>query len=543
MTEARTILRGATVVDGTGMPATRTDVEISAGTITGVGTNVDDDGAAVVDLTGLVLAPGFIDLHTHYDAQVMWDRGLSPSPSHGVTTVVMGNCGFTIAPARPSDRETVLGILECVEDMAPDALRAGVRWDFESHPEYLALLASAPTRINVASFVGHTPLRLHVMGDDALDRAATPAELAEMGRLAHEARAAGAIGLSSSLAPNHVGPGGVPVPSFVGGIDELTAIGQAMGSGVVQVARGRVPIEDLTALATTPGLTVSWSSLLTGRPGEPKGALDLLEETAELPGPVWPQVSCRPLTIRVAFDNPVSLATIKAMNEVLGIPPDARAARYRDEAWRGRALEEVGESWRPMWERAVALVGSVQDPADGISVNTVARERGIHPLTALIDLALEHGLETRFEIPVANLDEKVLAALLRDKRTLLGLSDAGAHANQQCDASFATYLLGHWVRELGVLSVEDAVWRLTGQPARVYGFDRRGVIRPGNVADLCAFDPRTVAAGALETVKDLPGNAQRLISPSAGVEHVWVAGVPIRRDGVDLDATPGTVLR
>src|SRR4051812_36279301 len=381
------------------------------------------------------------------------------------------------------------------------------------------------------------------MGEDALHRAATAEEVAEMGRLAHEARAAGAIGLSSSLAPNHVGPGGVPVPSFVGGIEELTAIGKAMGTGVVQVARGNVPIEDLTAMATTPGLTVSWSSLLTGRPGEPKGALDLLEETAALPVQVWPQVSCRPLTIRVAFDNPVSLAAIKTMKEVLALAPEQRADRYRDEGWRARAVDEVGESWRPMWERAVVLAAGVQDAADGIAVNPVATQRGVNPLIAMLDLALEHGLHTRVEIPVANLDEEILAALLQDKRTLLGLSDAGAHANQQCDASFATYLLGHWVRDLGVLSIEDAVWRLTGQPASVYGFTGRGAIKTGNVADLVAFDPATVAAGPLETVRDLPGDAQRLVSPSSGIEHVWVAGVPIRRHGVDLDATPGTVLR
>jgi N-acyl-D-aspartate/D-glutamate deacylase len=195
-----------------------------------------------------------------------------------------------------------------------------------------------------------------------------------------------------------------------------------------------------------------------------------------------------------------------------------------------------------MWERAVALTGGVEDPALGISVNTVARERGVHPLIALVDLALEHGLETRFEIPVANLDEKVLAALLSDKRTLLGLSDAGAHANQQCDASFATYLLGHWVRDMGVLGIEDGVWRLTGQPASVYGFAGRGAIKVGNVADLVAFDPATVAAGKLEVVYDLPGDARRLVSPSTGIEHVWVAGVPIRRHGQDLEATPGQVL-
>src|SRR4051812_39133246 len=214
MKTSTTILRGATVVDGTGTPGTVTDVVLEDGVITGVGAAADTSDATVVDLGGLVLAPGFIDLHTHYDAQVLWDTGLSPSPSHGVTSVVMGNCGFTIAPTRPADRDAVLGILECVEDMEPAALRAGVRWGFESHPEYLAAVARRPTRINVAAFVGHTPLRLHVMGEDVLHRAATAEEVAEMGRLAHEARAAGAIGLSSSLAPNHVGPGGVPVPSF-----------------------------------------------------------------------------------------------------------------------------------------------------------------------------------------------------------------------------------------------------------------------------------------------------------------------------------------
>ena len=542
------VLRGARVIDGTGAPAIDADVEIADGVIrsvrpAGLGGAEPDPDAEVVDLDGLVLAPGFIDLHTHYDAQVMWDTGLSPSPEHGVTSVVMGNCGFTVAPTHPEHREMGLGILECVEDMAPEALRAGVRWEFESHPQYLSFIDTLPKRINVASFIGHTALRLHVLGEDALTRAATDGEIAEMGRLAAEARAAGALGLSSSLAPNHMGPGGVPVPSFVGGIEELTRIGQAMGSGVVQVARGRVPIEDLLPLATTPGITVSWSSLLTGKPGETIGAQDMLEQTAALPGPVWPQISCRPLTIRVAFDNPVSLGILSCFNQVLALPATERAGRYGDASWMQAAIGEAGESWGPMWERAVALAGGAEDPAHGISVAAVAAERGLHPMAAMIALALEHGLATRFEIPVANLEEKVLAGLLQDRRTLLGLSDAGAHANQQCDASFATYLLGHWVRDQGVLTLEEAVWRLTGQPASVYGFARRGAIRPGAVADLVAFDPERVAAGALEVVHDLPGGAQRLVSPSTGIEHVWVAGTPIRRGGRELDATPGALLR
>jgi N-acyl-D-amino-acid deacylase len=538
-----TVLRGALVVDGSGAPGVLADVEVTDGLIGRVAPPGTIEGDEVVDLSGLVLAPGFIDVHTHYDAQVLWDGGLTPSPWHGVTTVVMGNCGFGVAPARPEHRQLLLGILELVEDMDPAALAAGVSWGFESFPEYLEVLDGRPKAINVAAFVGHTPLRIAAMGDAAFERAATADELAEMARLVVEARAAGAHGLATSLSPSHVGPGGRPVPSYVGGLDELVALVEAMGSGVVEVARGKVPVADLGRLAQ-PGVTVSWSSLLTGRPGESASTLDLVDQTGALDGQVWPQMSCRSLTIQTRLDNPVALAgAIGAMREVLDLASDEREARYRDPAWRRRLLDEVGESWGPMWERSIALVGGVADPAQGVRVADVAAERGLHPLVALVDIALEEGLETRFSIPVANLDEDELAILLRDERAILGLSDAGAHLNQQCDASFATYLLGHWVREKGVLPLEEAVWRLSGQPAAVYGFEGRGLVREGFVADLVAFDPGVVGAEPLERVADFPGGSDRLVSKSRGVHNVWVAGTPIRADGVETDATPGTVLR
>jgi N-acyl-D-aspartate/D-glutamate deacylase len=519
-------------------------VEVRDATITSVGAvgRRADPDVVDVDLTGLVLTPGFIDIHTHYDAQVLWDGGLSPSPCHGVTTVVVGNCGFGIAPTRAQHRSLMLGILEMVEDMSPDALAAGVRWDFESFPDYLDVVEGIAKRINVAAFVGHTPVRVHVLGDEAFDRAATPAEREEMGALVAGARRAGAWGFATSLAANHAGPGGRHVPSFVGAIDEAAELVAAMGGGVVEVARGTTPLEEVAKLAS-PGVTVSWSSLLTGRPGEPRSVLELVEETAALGLGIWPQMSCRPLTIQLSLANPISLAAISCMKQILATPPDQRRDRYLDAAWRRRALDEVGESWRPMWERAVALLDGVEDPADGVAVGARAASLGVHPLDALIDLALEHGLDTRFSIPVANLDETQLAVLLRDRRTILGLSDAGAHANQQCDASFATYLLGHWVREKGVLSLSEAVWRLTGQPAQVYGFSGRGVVRPGAVADLVAFDPATVAAEPLERVRDFPAGTTRLISRSRGVEHVWVAGSAIVSAGDDQPGTPGRLLR
>jgi len=536
------VLRNAQLVDGTGAPARRADVRVDGDRITAVGTVARDPDVAEVDLTGLTLAPGFIDIRTHYDAQVLWDGALSPSCWHGVTTVVVGNCGFGVAPAAPGNRELVLAILELVEDMAPEALRAGVSWDFETFPEYLDVVEQRPKRLNVAAFVGHTPLRVAAMGSASMERAATESELAHMCELVREARQAGAIGLASSLATNHLGPGGRPVPSYVGGIDELSQLIAAMGTGVVEISRGRTPVADLQACAPD-GITLSWSSLLTGRPGEANSVFALVDQTTAIGGAVWPQMSCRPLTIRVALDNPVALGPIPALYEILGLAPNLREARYRDAEWRARFRSDIDDTWTPILQRAVALVGGTADPSNGLSLSEFASALGLPISDAFIDLALTYGLDTRFDIPVANLDEGDIAKLLQDPRTIIGLSDAGAHANQQCDASFATYLLGHWCRDRDAIPLEQAVWRLTGQPATVYGIPDRGVVAVGAMADLVAFDPRTIAALPLEHLHDLPGGAARLVSRSTGVHSVWIAGEPTRRDEVDLDATPGRLIR
>ena len=238
---------------------------------------------------------------------------------------------------------------------------------------------------------------------------------------------------------------------------------------------GRTPVEDLLACAPE-GITLSWSSLLTGRPGETNSAFALVDQTTELGRSVWPQMSCRPLTIRLALDNPVALGTIPALREILGLAPHLREGRYRDSEWRARFRSDIDATWTPILERAVALVDGVADPRDGVSLSTFASDNGLSISDAFVDLALVHGLDTRFDIPVANLDEGDIAKLLQDPRTIIGLSDAGAHANQQCDASFASYLLGHWCRDRGVIPLEQAVWRLTGQPAAVYGIPDRGVV-------------------------------------------------------------------
>jgi N-acyl-D-aspartate/D-glutamate deacylase len=339
-----------------------------------------------------------------------------------------------------------------------------------------------------------------------------------------------------------MGPGGKPAPSIVGGIHELSRLIAAMGTGVVEVSRGRFPIEGLEACARE-GITLSWSSLLTGRPGEANSVFDLVDKTAALDGSVWPQMSCRPLTIRVALDNPVALGTLSALNEILALAPHLRETRYRDHGWRERFRANIDETWSAILQRAMALTDGVADPQHGLSVAGYASAHELSIGDAFVDIALQHGLETRFDSPVANLDEGDIAKLLQDRRTIIGLSDAGAHANQQCDASFATYLLGHWCREVGALSLEQAVWRLTGQPASVYRIRDRGTVSAGAIADLVAFDPQTVSALPLEQVNDLPAGATRLVSRSTGIDSIWVAGRLTRRHEVDLDAMPGRLLR
>lgn len=544
----RFVLRGADVIDGTGAPAQRLDVAVEDGRITALGDLPSASGLAEIDCSGLVLAPGFLDIHTHLDAQVLWDPDLSPSPQHGVTTVLMGNCGFGLAPTRPEHRGRILEVLRAVEDMDPAALEAGVRWEFETFAEYLALLDRVPKRIDVAAYLGHTPLRVYVMGDAAFERDSTAGERAAMHDLAREALAAGAFGLATSRAANHVCIDGRPVPSFVAGIEELEVLGRALaahGKGVLQIARGDLPIAELGRISAQLGIVISWSSLLTGRPFQDATALELLEQTQKAGGRVWAQIACRPITIQIRLANPIALNRFDCMRRVLATAEDEREPLLRSEAWRRAAREEMNEAWRTMWAQTRVLLPGFEDPTLGVPLGRLADEGGTTFVDAMLDTALDHGIATtRFSIPVANDDEAELTALLNAEGCMLGLSDAGAHANQQCDASYSTHLLGHWVREQGALPLERAVWRLTGQPAEIFGFDDRGLIRAGRRADLVAFDPRTVGALPYERVRDLPGGADRIVSRSSGVEHVWVAGVAIRRNGHDCeDVAPGRVVR
>jgi N-acyl-D-aspartate/D-glutamate deacylase len=506
-------LRGATVVDGTGAPARREDVAVTDGRIAAA----PAEDAVVVDLDGLVLAPGFIDPHTHYDAQVFWDPSLTPSCWHGVTTAVMGNCGFGIAPTAPEGRTTVLRVLENVEGMPYDALEAGIDWLFETYPEYLDALDRLPLRINVASLLGHTPLRYYVLGDDATERAATLAERARMKALADEAIAAGAIGFSTSRSHSHVGAYGRPVPSRAAELDEIYELARA--GGTFEATWGPdLFTEELNAIAADTGRPVTWAAVLaTNEPG-------YAARVAAMTGPgVHPQIACKPLVVEMTLADPFMFANVAAFQEVLATDRAERATKYAEPGWVERAEAEVAERWGDPFGGAEVV--------DGGPVGSLRR-------------ALALPLDTRLRIPMINVDQEQVAELLQDRRLLLGLSDAGAHTSQLCDADAPTHLLGHWCRERGTLTLEDAVWRLTGHPAEVYGFEGRGRIAPGFVADLVAFDPATVGPGPLERRHDLPNQADRLVKRANGIEHVWVGGTAIDHTGEPgSGASPGRLLR
>jgi len=545
------VLRGAQLIDGTGAPARAADVGVDGGRVAAIaeaGELPTGTGRArVVELDGLVLAPGFVDIHTHFDAQVLWDPDLTPSSWHGVTTVVMGNCGFGIAPTRPEHRSTIARTLENVEGMSFEALEAGIPWTFETFPEYLDTLDATAKRINVGAMIGHTPLRLYVLGDDATERPATDDEVARMHDIVGEAIRAGAMGFATSKSPTHSGAWGKPVPSRMAETDEVFGIAAALkdaGRGIVQVTPGPgLFLDELAALAKAVDRPVSWTALLTGLFGRGK-AVELVDRTAALGGEVWPQVACRPLVMQLNLADPFPFAMLPTFKEVLALPREQRADLYSDAGWRERARPEVAASWGARWEKA-----SVQETARfgallGRPLTDVAAERGTAPFDVLVDLSLEENLQTRFRIVLANDDEEEVGQLLQDGRTLLGLSDAGAHASQLCDACFSTHLLGHWVREVGTLSLEQAVWRLTGHTAQVFRLRGRGLVREGFAADLVAFDPDTVGVEPMERVFDLPAGADRLTVHSRGIEHVWVNGTAIRTDGKDVDdAHPGVLMR
>lgn len=547
------VIRNAEIADGLGNPLRSADVAVKDGRIAAIGPDLGPAGKTV-DADGLVLAPGVIDVHTHYDAQLTWDSTASPSPALGVTTVVIGNCGFGIAPATPATRDTLLKNLSEVEAMSLDALREGVDWQFDDFASYLDFLARRGVYPNVASFCSHSALRTVVMGDAGSEREATADELAKMSSMFDAALKAGAIGLGSSTFENHNGHGGIPVPSRLASDDEFRALARVMarhGHGVTMATCGeRSPISFMEELAAISGRPVIYCPLLD-YPTKPEHAPAISAACADARSRghmVYAQASCQPLNMNFGLLNAYMMQTIAPW------PTHGDAAHHRalfsDPAFRTafkRSLAtpvEGGRIFNGTWHLMEVTLSPTQSALEGRTIEEIARERGVDPVDALLDIGLADDLQTTFIVRLLNVDEKRVGDLIADDGNMISLSDAGAHLTLFCDAGYAMHLLGRWVRELGRFSLPHAIRKLTGDPAHIYGIVDRGRIEVGAWADLMLFDPATIHVGKTRRVADLPAGASRLIRSAPGLHGVWVNGTQVfdGKDYVKVEP-PGQVLR
>jgi N-acyl-D-aspartate/D-glutamate deacylase len=551
---AELAIRGGTVVDGTGAPAYRADVGIAGGRIVEIADSVRG-ARAELDAAGALVTPGFLDIHTHYDPQVLWDRALTPSSWHGVTAVVAGNCGYSIAPTRPEDRASLIRTLDKVEDMRVPTLEAGVAWDFETYPEYLDAVRRRGVAINFGGYVGHTAIRLYVMGDEAYERPATDDEIERMRAAVAESIRGGALGFSTDRAGFHLGDGGRPVPSIAATQEEteaLLAVPGEIGRGVVHVAPGENYgwVYDFQRRLGRP---LNWSSILT-YPVEARSRAPFRDKlAAHLAGrragaDVWVQVSCRPIEQELSMVEPTAFYVMPSFKELVALPHAERPRLYADAGWRARVQADLDDNGllNSRWFSIRVLESRTHPELVGRVIGDIAAERGVTPFAAICDLAVDDGLETRLSVTFANDDVDGVTDLLRGDGCILGLSDAGAHVSQICDAIMPTDFLAHWVRDRSVMPVEAGVRKLTGEIADVLRLDR-GYLRVGAPADVVVLDLPTLSPGPIRRVRDFPAAGERLVADAPeGIAHVLVNGVPIRRDGApvvdDLPTLPGAVL-
>ena len=550
---------GAEIVDGSGRERYRGDVAVKDRRIVALGKALGQ-AHNTIDAGGLVVSPGFVDIHTHYDAQVMWDRMLSISPWHGVTTAVVGNCGFGVAPTRPEHRNLITRTLEKVEGMSVEALEAGLgaNWPFQTFPEYLDAIEKRGIAINLGVLVGHTPVRLWVMGEAATERAATLEEIANMKAIVRQAIDAGAIGFATSKASTHVGYGGRPVPSRIADLAEIKALAGALGEagrGIMQATIGKeLFLDEFVEIARATGRPITWTALLAGLSfgvGDHVQQLARSEAIAAEGLKIVPQVTPRPLNFEYQFKAPFPFEPLSLFKPISAADADGKARIYADPEFRRAFAERLLTNGPPTFRATFAktVVGQYtpQPELEERLLFDIARERSVLPTDLALDMALRTGLEARFRMPVANHEESEVEPLLKSSCTVVGLSDAGAHASQLCDACLPTYFLGHWVREKSAFSLEEGVRMLTSRPAEVFGLVDRGRLALGAPADLVIFDPATIGASKLRRINDFPAGADRLISDASGIEGVVVNGTVIRSRGVDAvdpaGPLPGMLLR
>jgi N-acyl-D-amino-acid deacylase len=545
-------VRGGTVVDGTGRPVYLADVGIADGRIVEIGDRVP--ARRELDATGRLVTPGFIDIHTHYDPQVLWDGDLTPSSLQGVTGVVAGNCGYSLAPTRPEDRASLLRTLDKVEDMRLATLEAGIVWDFETYAEYLAAVERRGVLINFGGYVGHTAVRLFVMGDDAYERPATADEIDRMKGIVAESIRGGALGFSTDRAGFHLGDGGRPVPSMAATQEETEALIRVtadIGQGTVHVAAG----ENYAWLYELDlGRPINRSSILT-YPPEVRARASYSEKLTEHEAhraagvDVSVQVSCRPIEQELRMAEPTAFYVMPAFAEFVALSEEGRLRLYADDAWRARVEENLESSGllNSRWGQTTVTESPDHAALEGRSIREIAAEWNRSPFDALCAIAVADKMRTRVRTTFANDDVDGVSRLLQGDGCILGLSDAGAHVSQLCDAVMPTDFLAHWVRDRGVMSLERGVRKLTGEIADHLEIDR-GHLVVGAPADVVVIDYERLSPGPIRRVCDFPADGERLVADQAtGIDHVLVNGVPIRSDGVpqsgELESKPGRILR
>lgn len=554
-------IRGGRVVDGAGGPAVLADVAIRSDRIVAVGHDIGD-ALRTIDASGFVVTPGFVDIHTHLDGQIFWDPIASSACWHGVTSVVMGNCGVTFAPCKPDDREYLARLMESVEDIPAASLMQGLPWSWESYGEYLDQLASRDLGVNVGGFVGHCAVRWWVMGERSL--AETPATSEDIGQMRELVRAAlrdGALGFSTSRTRHHRTSEGQPIPGTFAHVDELLGIGRVLqeeGRGVFEVVPyldATDPAVHLAELAWMTAFCVETDRPLTfGLIQMPesrhawRAVLAGVEAAAARGAKLRPQTQVRSVGMLFGLVNqtPFDIAG-GAWGLLKPLALEERLAAFRDAATRNELIEDAAKSPLASYRRFYLLRerdGATRyDVDEQESLTAIAERRGVSPAEAFIDISIDTGGKATFLYPYANFDMAVVRELLLHPQMLLGLADSGAHCGQIMDASLPTYLLSYWVRERGLFSLERAVEKLTSEPAGFLGLRDRGVIRPGAMADLNVIDLDDLKVLAPEYVQDFPAGASRYIQRASGYRHTIVNGQPFMENGKHTGAFAGSVLR
>ncbi len=546
------IVKDALIVDGTGKAAYGGDVAVKDGKIAAVG-EVDGGATRTVDAGGQVVAPGFIDAHTHYDAQLLWDPSANPSNLHGVTTILMGNCGYSLAPVRTDDQDYLMGLFSAAEEVPKGALERFAPFGWATFPDYVAALESGPLGLNVQTQVGHSAVRRFVMGKEAGERVATDEEIAAMVRVVEEAMDAGAAGVSSSGAPHQVGEFGEHIPSYFATDTEIEALAAAVrrkGKRLVSInprsKREGLNTEDkelLVRLSEISGGVVSWNDFGMGTP-DWETSLVYMEDELKRGHHIYAIARCQRPETRFTLKKLSSLfASSQAWIDYSRLDAPGMLRALADPAWRAKLSEFwTTERFMPMVSVEKGATPGTQS-LEGRRLVDLAEERGVNPPDLMFDIALEDKLQTFFRIsgPV-NVDETNLERILKSPATIVGVSDAGAHLQTFAGGDYTSYFLEHWVRERGSFTLEEGVAALTSEVADFLGLNDRGTLEVGKAADVVVFDPETVGPTALLTLDDIPGGGTRMTKNARSIPWVLVNGVPVIEDGVPTAATPGHVL-